>query len=131
MAKKRFERLQSQIVWPNVDCPARDTINAHSSAIEQLEEDSRRLTKTEGRHRRRMEKIEARLDLLEAVDTLLRCKPPAPEPVVVEGTVGFYVDSRRAGVAYVTNANGVKYRIGAVGDRVRLTIERIDEHDDA
>ena len=121
-------------------------LDAHSSAIEQLEEDSRRLTKTEGRHRRRMEKIEARLeapesreywnahvDYLKALGRALGSTlPPAPEPVVVEGP--FMLIGRAREMLELAGRVGVCACGGAPfhdDDRVRLTIERIDEHDDA
>ena len=56
MAKKRFAR------WGAPGFFACRVTDAHSEAIEQHDSDIERLTKTEGRHRRRMEKIERRLE---------------------------------------------------------------------
>ena len=152
MAKKqRFERLNAESSQGCWDPSARKQINRHSEALEQHDSDIERLTKTEGRHRRRMEGIEARLDRLEGrhsymADLLtdlaemlgigynkfkrwvpLKDQPPKPEPVVVEGIAscreydGIDTGTLAFDGFWMLNKS-VRH-----GDRVRLTIERIDD----
>ena len=142
MPKQRFERFAR--VFKNTKLvPPEAIINAHSTAIEQHDTDVERLTKSEGRHRRRMEGLWNKLEQLASLNGYwwdekaglwfvgpCRLAPhkPKPEPVVVEGVVaGNYIADGRGHLGAI---GGVRHYIRVKdGDRVRLTIERIDDDD--
>ena len=174
MAKKRFARVKDGLHRNSWCIPSlrAGIINAHSDALEQRDSDIERLTKSEGRHRRRMEKIERRLEAhsqaiqrghrsaydavtklttriralegrrrwdeddelalhaLRILATNPRNQPPAPEPVVVEGP--FMLIGRAREMLELAGRVGVCACGGAPfhdDDRVRLTIERVDDED--